>query len=116
MKDRTVVPIEKNQQNEEYKDSIEFIIKGLDSIDKGIKVETPNIEWFEQMVLEQKEVARKKFVKEVSIFLLLAIIIVSVVLFTLYQVPLIFFALQGLVTIYVLVYSTKESFKQVDEA
>lgn len=114
MKKRKVLLLEKELHEEEMDESIELIKMGLGTLDDGIEIETPNLEWFEQMVIVQQEVTRKKLLKEVIIFLAIALIIVSFVLFTLYQLPIFFFALQGMATLFVIAYSAKHYIKQVD--
>jgi len=89
---------------------------GFDQLDEGVEIHTPSMEWFEHMVGEQTEVIRKKRIKEVTIFLMIAVIIVSMLLFTLYQLPTIFFAVQGLASIFVVFYSVKDFVKQVNKA
>lgn len=116
MSSRKVVPLEKELQDDELKKSIELIHMGLDSLDGGIDIETPSMDWFEQLVVEQKEVVRKKLWKEVTIFLSMALIIVSVLLYTLYQLPGIFLGLQVVATIFIVTYSVKGFSKQVDGA
>jgi hypothetical protein len=117
MSTKKVIPLGKESQNdEEFTESLQFIQTGLDSLEEGVEFETPNIQWFEQMVADQKEELQKKLIKDVSIFVCIALIIVSVVLFTLYQLPVIFFALQGIATLFVIFYSARGHFKQVDEA
>lgn len=116
MSNRKVFPLEKELQDEDQAESIELIKMGLDILDDGIEVDTPSLEWFEQMVVVQKEATQKRFMKEVIIFLTIALIIVSVVLFTLYQLPTFFFALQGMATLFIIGYSAKHYIKQVDGA
>lgn len=117
MSKKKVVPLGNEGQNEEeINETLQFIQSGLGSLDEGLEIDTPSIQWFENMVAAQKEAARKKLRKEVSIFVCIALIIVSIVLFTLYQLPVMFFALQGIATIFMIAYSAKGYFQQVDKA
>lgn len=102
-------------QEDEQQESIQWIKTGLGNLEEGMEVETPNVEWFEQMIVVQKEAARKKFLKEVIIFIGIALIIVSSLLFILYQLPIFFFALQGISIVLVIGYSTTSLVKRVGE-
>lgn len=94
---------------------IEWIKHGLNSLEDGMEVETPNVEWFEEMIIVQKEVVKKRFLKEVIIFIGIALIIVSTLLLILYELPIFFFVLQGIAIVLIIGYSTKSVVKQVGE-
>lgn len=115
MSKRKVMPPENELQEQDNIESIELIKRSLTTLDEGIEIETPGIEWFEQMVVIQKEAAQKRLMKEVIIFIVIALVIVSFVLFTLYKLPIFFLALQGIATIFIMAYSAKHYVKQVDE-
>lgn len=106
-----------NSKRNEHKEEelIEWIKVGLNRLEDGTEVETPNVDWFQQMIILQKEAAKKKFLKEVIIFIGIALIIVSSLLFILYELPIFFFILQGIAILLVIGYSTTSVFKQVDE-
>lgn len=116
MSNRKVIPLEQELLDDEQNESIQLIKMGFEQLDEGIEIDTPNIDWFEQMVVVQKEAVRKKLLREVTIFVIVALILISMVLFTLYQLPLIFFAIQGIASIFVVAYSIKGFFEQVEKA
>lgn len=96
-------------------ESIEWIKLGLKSIEDGMEVETPKVEWFEEMIIVQKEAVKKRFLKEVIIFISIALIIVSTLLLILYELPIFFLVLQGIATVLIIGYSTTSLVKQVGE-
>lgn len=113
MSNRKVEPLKGELQDEE-RESVELIKMGLDILEDGIEVDTPSLEWFEQMVIAQHEIAKRKLFKEVISFLIVALIIVSLVLFTMYKLPAFYFILQGMATLFIIFYSVKHYRKQVD--
>ncbi|MFE8700175.1 YxlC family protein [Cytobacillus sp. FJAT-54145] len=104
-----------HDQDEAILKSIEEIEIGLEKLDSSFHIETPNIEWFEQMVVQQKSELRKKLIRDVTIFVIVALIIVSTVLFTLQQLPVVFLILQVFASIFVITYSALRFKKQVNE-
>lgn len=115
MKKRKVMPLKDSQQDDDFLTVIEELESGLHKIDESFPLEQPNIEWFEQLVVNQKEELRKKLIKEVILFILFGLLVLSGVLYTLYQLPFVFISLQVLVTLFVIFYSARWIFKQVKE-
>lgn len=109
------MPLEDSQQDDDFLTVIEELESGLHKIDENFPLEQPTIEWFEELVVNQKEELRKKLIKEVTIFILLGLLVLSGVLYTLYQLPFVFISLQVLVTLFVIFYSARWVFKQVNE-
>ncbi|WP_102271943.1 YxlC family protein [Cytobacillus massiliigabonensis] len=106
-------------ENEYIDESFLTIIKeiedGLESVEQHIPVYSPNLDWFENMVTEKKKQLRKKLIFDVSIFSIVALLVLSAVLFTLYNIPAVFFAVQGLVAIFIIGYISLRLIKQVKE-
>lgn len=106
-------------ENEYIDESLLTIIKeiegGLESVEQHAPVYTPNFEWFEHIVAEKKKQLRKKLILDVSIFSIVALLVLSIVLFTLYNIPTVFFALQGLVAIFIIGYFSIRLIKKVKE-
>jgi len=75
---------------------------------------TPNQQWFEQLVLDEQEALRKRYRRELTLFILSALFILSVVLFVMRELPQIFLVLQGAVSVFAFLYSYKETKKQVE--
>jgi predicted membrane protein len=57
---------------------------------------------------------KKKLMRDLAIFIVVALLVVSSVLFMLYQLPVVFFILQGIVTVFIIAYSTVSFVKQVN--
>ena len=89
--------------------------KGLETIDQAVNIHTPNIEWFQNLVVEEKQELKKKLIFDISLFAILAILILSVILFALYSVPKVFFMIQGLAVISVVTFVSVQYAKQVRE-
>ncbi|WP_026584517.1 YxlC family protein [Bacillus sp. J33] len=114
MTNRKVLPLEHEHQDESYLAAIKQIEDGLESLEENVPVYTPDLQFFEQLVIEQKQMMKKKLMKDLAIFIVMALLIVSSVLFMLYQLPVVFFILQGIVTFFIIAYSTVSFVKQVD--
>ncbi|MEQ2529615.1 YxlC family protein [Bacillaceae bacterium CLA-AA-H227] len=96
------------------KDS-QLIRKGMERLDEGIDIDTPSVEWFEQFIVDQRVNMRRKLYKELGIFLIVALGIISVVLYSLYQRPVMFWTLQGISLFFVIGYCMKSYVKKVDK-
>jgi|GEM_PF-3958736 len=84
------------EHNDELKELLE---KGFESIDEDIDESTPSLQWFEQLVEEKQVELKARFKLDLTIFLLLACCILTVLTITLFQMPILFLLLQ--VTIFV---------------
>ncbi|MBT2690771.1 YxlC family protein [Bacillus sp. ISL-47] len=114
MTNRKVLPLEHEHQNENDLAAIKEIEDGLDLLENNVQMYTPDLQFFEQLVLDQRQIMKKKFMREVAIFIVVALLVVSSVLFMLYQLPVAFFILQGIVTVFIIAYSTVSFVKQVN--
>lgn len=106
MKDHKGSPSHKVQMDNEFLETIDQIKDGLDKLD-FIENNTPDEQWFEQMVRDQQEQIKKKYRKELVWFIFSAVIILSCVIFTLLEIPLLFLALQGAAVYVAVIYSYK---------
>ncbi|MFE8696245.1 YxlC family protein [Cytobacillus sp. FJAT-53684] len=106
---------ENEHLNEEMLAVVKEIEKGMHSVEQATPVYTPNLEWFEQMVVEQKHQSRKKLIIDILLFSIIAFLLLTAVLFTLYSLPVVFFALQGFVAIMIVGYFLLKRIKQVRE-
>lgn len=84
----------------------EELIQGLDALERGVDLEAPSIQWFDNFIVEQKQELQRKRRKELILFILVALIIVSVVLYTLYQNTIVFFAIQAAVSLFIIIYGS----------
>ncbi|UAC48944.1 YxlC family protein [Bacillus aquiflavi] len=92
---------------------IKKINDSLYSIDHKLPIYTPELQWFEQKVAEHKKRIRQSFMKDVFIFALVSLFILSATIFTLYQVPVFFLLCQGVFTAALTVYFTVRFMKRV---
>ncbi|UII56841.1 YxlC family protein [Cytobacillus spongiae] len=115
MKDKKVIDFEREPQDEHDLQAIIEIKEGLNAIEKMDIEATPSLDWFQQMVSIQQQNLRKKLVRDIGIFSFIALFVLTGVLFTLYQLPIVFFILQGIITIGIAIYSGIRFFKQVNE-
>ncbi|PAE25406.1 MULTISPECIES: YxlC family protein [Bacillaceae] len=114
MANRKVLQLEQDHQDEKLFAAVKEIEDGLETLEETIPVYTPDLQFFENLVAEQKQAMKRKLIKELAIFTVAALLIVTSVLFMLYQVPSVFFILQGVVTIFIMAYSTVSFVKQVN--
>ncbi|WP_226644863.1 YxlC family protein [Mesobacillus subterraneus] len=97
----------------EFFDTISAINNGLDKLD-SMDTYIPDDKWFEQMVQNQQEIQKKKYRRELALFILSAMLILSGVIFTLLELPTLFYMLQAVTLVITVVYSYKGVQKQVD--
>ncbi|MBW3110648.1 MULTISPECIES: DUF5345 family protein [Bacillaceae] len=81
----------------EHDELKELIDEGFRSIDRGVDESTPSLQWFEQLVEVQQEQLKARFKRDMILFLFLACCLLTVFSLTLFQMPLLFLLLQGLI-------------------
>lgn len=100
MSKNKVVPLKGGEQHEdENKKAIKAINDALKKIDDHHAVFTPDLIWFEQLIIQEKEKARKKLVRDLLLFWMIAFLITGVLLFSFFQIPAMFIIIQGLATL-----------------
>ena len=100
MKNNKIIPLNKIQQIEhDDQDIINEINIGLEKVDNAYSTYTPNLQWFEQMVIREKEVARKKFIRDLVIFFIIVITVISLLIITIFHAPIVFLIVQVAVSI-----------------
>ncbi|MBO9129161.1 YxlC family protein [Bacillus sp. 165] len=87
----------------------------LESMEKIYSNHPPDILLFKQQIEQQKLQIRKKFRRELSLFLLTALFIISIVLSTLVYSPVLFAALQAVGVILIPAYLLIERRKSLTE-
>ncbi|MCM3125344.1 YxlC family protein [Mesobacillus sp. AQ2] len=113
MKNQKGILSNDDQMDKELIETISAIHNGLDKLD-SMDTFTPDEKWFEQMVLNQQKVQKKKFLKELTWFILCAGLILTMVIFTMLEVPILFYMLQA-VTVAIAAFSGYKGMqKQVD--
>ncbi|WML49681.1 YxlC family protein [Neobacillus sp. PS3-34] len=115
MKKQKVVLLENEQLNREDSQAISEINQGLESIDQ-FPVYTPDIQWFEQMIIEQKQLHRKKLIKDLTVFFIIALFILSGIVISLFNMPIIFILLQIIGIVFIASYTSLRLTKKVNGA
>ncbi|RIW30899.1 hypothetical protein D3H55_16060 [Bacillus salacetis] len=85
---------EKHEPQTEWEDLHTLFDKSFETIDKDIEEQTPSLEWFEQFTMNQQEALKQKYRKELAVFLIIAVLVISAILFALNQSILIFAVIQ----------------------
>lgn len=104
---------QKHQQTKEDLSVIQEFNQGLEVLD-NFPVYTPSLQWFEQMVLEEQQKVKRKLMKDLSIFMIVAVLILSGIILSLYHMPFLFMSLQIVTTIFIAVYSGVRVVKKVN--
>lgn len=100
--------------HEEHDETIYAIQQSLQSLDNQYREDLPTIVWFEHMVIGEKDRLRKKLIQDISLFGFIAMLILSLVVFSLYKVPIVFFIAQGAVILWCLLFGVVRFIKQVN--
>ncbi|WLR53991.1 YxlC family protein [Mesobacillus subterraneus] len=113
MKNQKGTSSKHEQTDKEFFDTISAINNGLDKLDT-MENYVPDDKWFEEMVLNQQQLQKKKYRRELAWFILSAMLILSLVVFTMLELPMLFFILQAATLAITAIYSFKGVQKQVD--
>ncbi|MFK9094169.1 YxlC family protein [Bacillus salipaludis] len=114
MKKQKVIILDNEQQNKQDFDAIAELQEGLQRIDQ-IPVYSPNLQWFEQIVIQEQQNKRKKLFRDLSLFFMIALIILSGMILSLYQMPVIFILVQIITTIFIVVYTSVRLMKKANQ-
>ncbi|WP_419888784.1 YxlC family protein [Neobacillus niacini] len=112
MKKQKVVILDNEQLNNHDLDAIHKLQDGLSKVDQ-FPVYTPDLQWFENMVVTEKEKSRKKLMKELSLFLIIALLILSGIIVSFYQMPVVFLFIQIVTPVFVAFYTINGLRKKV---
>jgi hypothetical protein len=104
VKKQKVVILDNEQQNKHDMDAIHKMQQGLSKVDQ-FPVYTPDLQWFESMVRTEKENSRKKLRKELSLFLMIALFILSGIIVSFYQMPVVFLLIQIITSVFIVFYT-----------
>ncbi|WP_113930371.1 YxlC family protein [Bacillus sp. P14.5] len=104
---------EKTKQPNDWEDLHALFEESFHEIDKDIEENTPSGQWFEQFTLNHQEALKRKYRKELTVFLVLAVLIISVILFALFESLLLFAVIQGIAFLAAAGYGGAAYYKQV---
>ena len=113
MKNQKGISSSDEQMDKEFFETISAINNGLEKLDSMDNF-VPDDKWFEEMVLNQQRLQKKKYRRELAWFILSAMLILSGVVFTMLELPMLFFMLQAATVAITVFYSFKGVQKQVD--
>lgn len=113
VKKQKVIYLDNEQQNKQDFDAIHKLQEELTKIDE-FSIYTPDLQWFEQMVIQEQQKAKKKWRKELSFFMIIAFVILSGMIITIYQLPVLFMLLQIITTIFIAVYTSVRPLKKAN--
>jgi hypothetical protein len=112
VKKQKVVILDNEQQNKHELDAIHKLQEGLSKVDQ-FPVYTPDLQWFENMVLAEKENSKRKLMKELSLFLTIALFILSGIIVSFYQMPVVFLFIQIITPVFIVFYTVTGFRKKV---
>jgi hypothetical protein len=112
VKKQKVVILDNEQQNKHDLDAIHELQEGLSKVDQ-FPVYTPDLQWFENMVLTEKENSKRKLMKELSLFLTIALFILSGIIVSFYQMPVVFILIQIITPVFIASYTLSRFSKKV---
>jgi antibiotic biosynthesis monooxygenase (ABM) superfamily enzyme len=104
VKKQKVVILDNEQQNNHDLDAIHKLQDGLSKVDQ-FPVYTPDLQWFENMVVTEKANNKKKLMKELSLFLMIALLILSGIIVSFYQMPVVFLFIQIITPVFIAFYT-----------
>jgi hypothetical protein len=112
VKKQKVVILDNEQQNKHDLDAIHKLQEGLSKVDQS-PVYTPDLQWFENMVLAEKENSKRKLVKELSLFITIGLFILSGIIVSFYQMPVVFLFIQIITPVFIVFYTVTGFRKKV---
>ncbi|MFF2446291.1 YxlC family protein [Neobacillus sp. NPDC058068] len=112
MKKQKVIILGNEQLDKQDSAAIHELQEGLHHLDQ-FPVYTPDLSWFEQRVAAEKQQIRKKLIRDLSIFLIIALIILTGIIVSLFQMPVVFMFLQLFTTIFIVFYTGARFLKKV---
>lgn len=113
MKNQKGISSNDEQLDKEFFETISEMNNGLEKLD-SLDIYTPDDKWFEEMVSNQQQVQKKKLRRELAWFIIVAMVILSMVIFTMIEIPIVFYMLQMVTVLVTAIYSFKGMQKQVD--
>lgn len=113
MKNRKVIMLGNEQLNKKDLDAIHELQEGLNKVDQ-FPIYTPDLYWFEKVVLEEQERSRRRLIKDLFMFIFVAVCILSGIIVSLYHMPVIFIFLQIITVVFLVLYSGIRLMKQVN--
>lgn len=80
---------------EEELQTVKQIQAGLNALEQMCSVNTPGRQWFEEQIAQHQKLLRRRFIRDLLLFLSLAFVVLSASLAALARIPAVYFALQA---------------------
>lgn len=87
---------------------VNAINDSFDKLEQSFSFTTPELNWFEQKIAEQKKQIQKKWRQDLLLFSAIAVVILSLMFTTMFQKPILFLALQGGSILFMIGYTSYE--------
>lgn len=87
-------PVDRKNVDDKFTETIKALRTGLDQLEKQFPVYSPDLQWFEQQVTKSKIQIRLRLVRELTLFFLIAIAMISGIVLTILKAPMIYIFLQ----------------------
>lgn len=113
MKKNKLFLLKNEPQHEADLETVQDINEALAKIDKHFSVFTPDLRAFEQMVAVEQQKQKKKFRRDLTAFILIALFIMTGLITAFFKLPLVFIVIQGIATISFPIYSLYRYRKRV---
>jgi hypothetical protein len=114
MKKQKIVSLENEHLNKEDIRTIDEIKQGLEKIDH-IPVYSPDLHWFETMILNEKQQYKKKLIRDLTLFFIIAAFILTGIIVSLYHMPIVFIALQAAGVVFIVSYTSLRAIRKVND-
>ncbi len=94
-----------NLSNKDKTEIVSSINESLTKLEQSFSFTTPDLQWFEQKIAQQKEQIRKKWRRDLMLFSTVAVVILMVMFMTLFEKPILFFSLQAITVFFLIGYT-----------
>jgi len=108
-------PLDDTSASDQDSDEIQQLKVALDELEQAIPVMTPNIQWFEQQVIEQRKMLKRRFIRDLSLFIILALVVLTLSFAAYNAIPQLFMLMQLVPFLVIPFYVVQKARKRVSE-
>jgi hypothetical protein len=76
-------------------ETVQLLRTGLEELDGFVPVMEPKLQWLEAQIEEHQSLMRRRFIRDMTVFIGVALLIIFVLISTLFRLPALFIALQA---------------------
>lgn len=76
-------------------ETVQLLRAGLEELDEIVPVMEPKLQWLEAQIEEHQSFMRRRFVRDLTLFIGVALLIIFVLVSSLFRLPALFIALQA---------------------